>query len=286
MTDLIIGCYTKYDWDQIKFWTNSIARSGFLGDKAMIVYDSDYATVQRLIDMGFNIFAFGRDEVAQRFTYPGNYSIVVQRFYHLWQYLSVVSQNRQYDRVITTDVKDVIFQDDPGKWLDKNLRSHKILVSSESLRYRDEAWGNNNMARSFPMAHNWMMDKTIYNCGVLAGETITMRDLFLNIFLTSLGAPQQVPGGGGPDQAALNILLNLEPYKSITKFANSEEGWTCQAGTTVDPAKIDSFRPNLLEPEPAWDGEHVTTSTGDIFPVVHQWDRIPAWKSSIEQRYG
>jgi hypothetical protein len=285
MADIIVGCYTNYDWNQIKFWANSIDKSGFQGDKAMIVYDSDFNTVQKLIDMKFNIFAFGRDDAAQRFTYPGNFSIVVQRFYHLWQYLSVISQDRQYDRVITTDVKDVIFQDNPSKWLDHNLVEEKILVSSESLRYRDEAWGNNNMARSFPMIHNWILDKTIYNCGVLAGETNTMKDLFLNIFLTSLGAPQQVPGGGGPDQAALNILLNLEPYKSITKFATSEEGWACQAGTTADPLKIDTFRPHLLEPEPAWDGEHVTTSTGAIFPIVHQWDRIPSWKSKIEQKY-
>ncbi len=286
MADLIIGCYTNYDWDQIKFWVNSIDHSGFQGDKAMIVYDSDFNTVQKLIDMGFSIFAFGRDDAAQRFTYPGKFSIVVQRFYHLWEYLSAMPNDRRYDRVITTDVKDVIFQEDPSKWLDQNLGKEKILVSSESLRYRDEPWGNNNMARSFPMMHHSMLDMTIYNCGVLAGETSIMKDLFLNLFLTSLGAPQQVPGGGGPDQAALNILLSLEPYKSITKFADSEDGWACQAGTTVDPGKIDAFRPHLLESEPSWDGLYVSTSRGKTFSIVHQWDRIPSWKSSIEQRYG
>jgi hypothetical protein len=279
MTDLIIGCYTSYNWEQIKHWANSIEQSGFKGDKAMVVFNSDYQTVQKLLDKDFHIFAFNRDEVAQNFTYPGNFSVVVQRFYHLWQYLSNLPADKKYKNVIATDVKDVVFQSDPSKWLDKNLGTKKILVSSESLKYKDEAWGNQNMANSFPMVHGWMADKTIWNCGVLAGEMTTMRDLFLNIFLTSLGAPQQVPGGGGPDQAALNILLNMEPYQKITKFVNSEDGWACQAGTTMDPNKIAIFKSKLLEPQPIWDGQYVTTSKGKKFVIVHQWDRVPDCKS-------
>jgi hypothetical protein len=173
-----------------------------------------------------------------------------------------------------------VFQSDPSKWLDKNLGSKKILVSSESLKYKDEAWGNQNMANSFPMVHSWMADKTIWNCGVLAGEMATIRDLFLNIYLMSCHNPVH-----NPDQAALNVLLNMEPYKKITKFVNSEDGWACQAGTTVDPLKIANFRPNLLEPEPMWDGEYATTSKGKRYPVLHQWDRVPAWKAVIDKKY-
>lgn len=285
MTDLIIGCYTNYNWNQIKHWVNSIEKSGFQGDKAMVVFNSDFATVQELLNRKFSIYAFNRDDATQSFTYPGTFNIVVHRFYHLWQYLSNLPSNKKYKNVITTDVKDVVFQSDPSKWLEKNLGSKKILVSSESLKYNDEPWGYNNMAQSFPTMHQYMLDKTIYNCGVLAGDVNVMKDLFLNIYLTSLGAPLQVPGGGGPDQAALNILLNMEPYKKLTKFVGSEEGWACQAGTTVDPSKIAAFRPKLLEPEPAWDGEYATTSKGKRFAVLHQWDRVPDWKRVVEERY-
>ena len=285
MTDLIIGCYTNYNWEQIKYWANSIDRSGFQGDKAMVVFNSDYQTVQQLLDRKFDIYAFNRDDANQQFTYPGNFSIVVQRFYHLWQYLENLPASKKYKNVITTDVKDVVFQSDPSKWLENNLGSKKILVSSESLTYSNEPWGNNNMALSFPMMHNWMRNKTIWNCGVLAGNADVIKDLFLNIYLASLGAPAQVPGGGGPDQAALNILLNMEPYKKITKFANSEEGWACQAGTTADPTKIAGFRANLLEPEPMWDGEYATTNKGKRHAILHQWDRVPEWKAAIERKY-
>lgn len=286
MTDLIIGCYTNYDWDTIRFWANSIEKSGFTGDKAMVVFNSDFATVQALLDRGFNIFAFNRDDSQQRFFYNGNFSVVVHRFFHMWQYLNQLPEGKTYDNVIATDVKDVVFQSNPSEWLKKNLGGKKILVSSESLRYGDEPWGNENMARSFPMMHSWMFDKTIWNCGVLAGKFDVMKDLFLNIYLSCLGSPQHVPGGGGPDQAALNILLNLEPYKKITKFANSEDGWACQAGTTVDPLKVANLGPKLLEPPPSWDGEFATTSKGKKHVVLHQWDRIPAWAPAVEARYG
>jgi hypothetical protein len=285
MTDLIIGSYANYNWSQIKDWADSIDQSGFRGDKAMIVFDSDYDTVQRLLDRKFNIFAFNRDDSIKRFTYPVKFSIVVQRFYHLWQYLNNLPEDKKYKNVIATDVKDVIFQSNPSTWLDKNLGGKKILVSSESLRYRDEPWGSNNMLQSFPMLHTFMLDKNIWNCGVLAGNADVMKDFFLNIYLVSCGGPPQVPGGGGPDQAALNLLLNMETYKKITKFATSEDGWACQAGTTADPSKIVKFRPNLLEPEPSWDGEYATTSKGKRHAVLHQWDRVPEWKDVIEKRY-
>jgi hypothetical protein len=88
-----------------------------------------------------------------------------------------------------------------------------------------------------------------------------------------------------PDQAAYNVLLNLEPYKNITRFSTSEDGWACQAGTTIDPAKIADFKPHLLEPQPLWDGNYATTSTGIRHAILHQYDRIPYWKPIVEARY-
>lgn len=282
MKDIIIGCYTNYDWEQIKNWAKSIDACGYKGDKAMIVFDSDFATVQTLLEYKFDVYAFNRDDVNQRFRAAvPSVHIVVQRFFHLWEFMNkLIATDRQYDRIITTDVKDVVFQRDPSVYLDQHLSDKKIMVSSESILYKDEPWGNENMANSFPMVYNHMKDRNIWNCGVLAGDFNTMKDLFLNIYLTSISNKVH-----NPDQAALNVLLSLEPYKSITKFVTSEDGWACQAGTTVDPLKIDSFKDKLLEPEPKWDGEYATTSTGTRHVILHQYDRIPSWKQAIENKY-
>lgn len=280
MTDLIIGCFTNYNWDQIKYWSTSIDKSGFTGDKAMIVYNSSFETVQKLLDNKFSVIAFNKDERNQKFSLWMEEHIVVRRFYDLWQFLNNLPTHKNYNRIITTDVKDVIFQTNPSSWLDDNLNDKQLVISSESLCYKDEPWGNNNMLQSFPLVYNSMKDKIIWNCGVIAGTTQIVKDLCLNIYLISKGSKLH-----NPDQAALNIIMNLEPFKSITKFANSEDGWVCQAGTTVDPSKIDNFRPHLLEPEPTWIGNLACTSKGTPFAILHQWDRVPAWSNSIQTAY-
>jgi hypothetical protein len=278
--DLIIGAYTNYNWNQIKYWANSIDLCGFSGDKAMIVYNSDKDTVQRLIDLGFKVWAFNQDPVTGNYFWPHDLIIVVQRFYHLWYYLDQLPENT-YRYVISTDVKDVVFQTDPSKWLEKNLGDKDIVACCESLLYKDEPWGADNMQGSYPMIWNRIKNQPIWNCGVQAGRVNSLRDLWLNIWLTC-----RAGGRPNPDQAAYNLLLNTKAWSNITLKTMSEEGFAAQVGTTVDPTKINNFRVNLLEPEPIWNGEFCCTSKNIPHAILHQWDRIPNWKAAIEQRYG
>lgn len=277
--DLIVGCYTNYDWHKIKYWANSIDRSGFTGDKFMLVYNSDFYTVQKLLENKFKIWAFNRDDARQIFFWPNQLIIVVQRFYDLWRFFSNMDLS-EYRYVVHTDVKDIVFQTNPSDWLTANMGDAKILASSESLQYQHEPWGNENIANSFPMIYDKMHDQPIWNCGVQAGDPKVMKDLWLQIWL--LCQNNRVLN---PDQAAYNVLLNLEPYKSMTKFIGSEAGWACQAGTTVDPSKIQGYRPHLLEPEPIWKNDLACTSTGIPHAILHQYDRVPAWNSIIERKF-
>jgi hypothetical protein len=278
--DLIIGAYTNYGWDQIKYWANSIDRCGFTGDKAMIVYNSAASTVQRLIDMGFTVWAFNKEPSTGNFYWPTDLVIVVQRFYHLWYFLNQLQKN-QYRYVISTDVKDVVFQKNPSEWLELHMGDKEIVASCESLKYQDEPWGADNMQGSYPMIWDNIKSQPIWNCGVQAGTMSAMKDLWLNIWLMC-----KAGGRPNPDQAAYNLLLNTVAWSRLTNRAMSDDGWACQAGTTVDPSKIINFRPNLLEPEPIWDGTVSKTSTGVTHAILHQWDRVPAWKPSIEKNYG
>lgn len=277
--DLIIGAYTNYNWDQIKYWANSIDRSGFTGDKAMIVYNSDRVTVQKLMDLGFKVWAFGQDPATGNFVWTKDLVIVVQRFYHLWYYLDQLPSN-SYRYVISTDVKDVVFQRNPSDWLEQNMHGRQIVASCESLLYKDEPWGADNMQGSYPMVWNRIKDKPIWNCGVQAGTQDALRDLWLSIWLMC-----RAGGRHNPDQAAYNILLNTQAWSQISLKSYSEDGWACQAGTTVDPDKIAAFRPKLIEAEPMWNGDVTTTSKGKVHAILHQWDRIPSWKPAIEKRY-
>ena len=284
MKDVVVGCITGYNFDKIKLWVNSLDRCGFDGVKVMVCYNVDYGTVEELAKRNYTVLAFGKDEKNKRFVYgKQDFSIVVERFYHMWYLLKKFSG--QYRYIISTDVKDVIFQTNPSTWLEQNIGDKEINVACESIRYKDEDWGSHNLLKSFgPLIHDHCKDNLIYNAGTLSGKFDTMLDFFLNVYMSCGGAPMHVEGGGGPDQAAVNVLLNMEPYKSITNFAMSEDGYAAQLGTT-GPQSADKYGLKLVEVSPILLDDNICTSDGRIFPIVHQYDRVPEWKKIIEKKY-
>ena len=92
-------------------------------------------------------------------------------------------------------------------------------------------------------------------------------------------------GGGGPDQAALNVLLDMVPYKEITNFAMSEDGYAAQLGTTGFQVNH-KYGQHLIEKAPIMVKDVICTSKSEPFALVHQYDRVPGWKEIIEGKYG
>lgn len=284
MKDIVIGCITGYTFDKIKPWVNSLDQSGFDGVKAMVVYNVDYDTVEELVKRQYTVLALGKDDANKRFTYKQDFSIVVERFLHMWYFLKKLQG--QYRYIISTDVKDVVFQTNPSKWLEDNIGDKKINVACESIRYKDEEWGSANLFKSFgPLVHDHNKDNLIYNAGTISGDFDTMLDVFLNIYMMCNAASgHYIEGGGGPDQAALNILLNMKPFKDITNFAMSEDGYAAQLGTT-GPQIAGKYGDKLVEKSPILVDNVVCTSDGKPFSIVHQYDRVPEWKQIIEKKY-
>ena len=275
--DLIVGCATNYDWSKLKYWVNSINRSGFEGDKVLILMNCDKDTVEKISNSGFSIIAFNQDSNGN-LTYNSNMMVHVERFFHIYQLL----KDNLYRYVITTDVKDVVFQQNPSVWLENNFTDNDDLVfSSESMKYKDEPWGNQNLMETFgSQIYEDFKNNTIFNVGVLAGRGYAMRDLMMNIFASCLHRPIKIC-----DQSTFNFLISRHPYLKSSIYSKSEDGWACQLGTTADPSKIEQFRPFLLEPSPKMEGDKVLTSEGKEYIIVHQYDRVPEWKKVIEAKY-
>ena len=277
MKDLIVGCATNYDWSKLKYWVNSINRSGFEGDKVLILMNCDKDTVKKISDSGFSIIAFNQDTEGN-LKYESSMMVHVERFFHIYQLL----KDNLYRYVITTDVKDVVFQQNPSVWLENNFTDNDDLVfSSESMKYKDEPWGNQNLMETFGLQiYEDFKKNTIFNVGVLAGRGYAMKDLMMNIFASCMHRPIKIC-----DQSTFNFLISQHPYLKTSKYTKSEDGWACQLGTTADPSKIEQFRPFLLEPSPKMVDNKVVTSTGIEYTIVHQYDRVPEWKKVIEAKY-
>ena len=266
---LIIGAFTNYNYNQLKPWVESIDECGFTGDKAMVVGNASQETIDELVKRNFIIIPMSDIKAP----------IHVARFLSIYDFLKNNWQN--YNHVVTTDVKDVYFQTNPITWLELNLKDKKLVAGSEGMRYKDEPWGNENLMQTYgPYVHDQFKNNEIYNVGTIGGVSEYVKDIVFNILFNAINRPIPIC-----DQAVYNVLIQTQPFKGVTYFAKQIDGWACQAGTTVDPSKIESFRPHLLEPEPKFENGIVKTSLGEPFVIVHQYDRVPQWKEHIKQKY-
>lgn len=285
--DLVIGAVTGYKWDQIKYWVNSLDRSGFEGMKAVVAYNMDNETVNELTNRGYAVLCFERTPTGV--VYPKkDFSIVVERFLHYYIMLHSEANAKVLRWVIATDVKDVVFQKNPSLVLDRrDVSCYNFLMSSEAITYQYEPWGANNLFQSFgPQMYEKHKDHAIVNCGVLAGKFDMFMGLSKTLYLMCANAVQHVPGGGGPDQAALNLLLDTPAYESITCVADHNDDWAAQLGTTMDPRKIQAYLPYITEPLPRLSPEGLVVNPANTpYTIVHQWDRVPEVKEAVERLY-
>lgn len=282
MQDLIISHITNYTWDNLKYWANSLERSGYTGRKALVVHNILDSTIDKLKEKGFEIFLTTdqRNKNNDGYLYDENFGmqVVTTRHFFNWFFLKDLTDIRY---VISCDI-DIIFQRNPSEWLEKNMGNYKLNYGCEALRYKDEAWGNDNLMQCFgPQVYEAMKNNPIYNAGSMAGEHKFFCDYSLNVWNVVRFIQNPTP-----DQAGVNFLLNLEPYKSVTKFNDHDTPWACQAGTTANPYKMAAFRPYLLSPEPVFDGQYIYNSKGEKYFLVHQYNKVPEWQRKLEQFYG
>jgi len=269
--DLIIGGCTNYGINQLKPWVLSVNETMPDADKVMCVGNASPETRNWLSEQGFDIVNMPNMNVP----------IHVLRFLSIHDYLRKNWEKYRY--VVTTDVKDVFFQSSPFKWMEDNFinGTDELVAGSEGMRYCDEPWGNDNLMQAYgPYVHQQFKDNTIYNVGVLGGTSEYMKDLVFNIFTNAINRPIPIV-----DQAVFNVLINTQPYKSKIFLAQNKHAWACQAGTMVDPSKIEAFRPFLLEGEPVFEEGVVKTFEHKEYCIVHQYDRVSEWKKFVQQKY-
>ena len=273
--NLIIGGIQNYGIDQIKPWVLSVNETMSDAHKVMCISNINQETTQWLVEQGFELVHMPQ----------ANIPVHVLRFLTIYEYLQ--ENWAKYNYVITTDVKDVFFQNDPFKWLENNNigRSEKKLVApSEAMFYKDEPWNRDNLRQAYG---DYFYEKLGFKnmliccCGVIGGTSEYVKDLVFNMFANGTNRPIPIV-----DQVVFNMLINTQPYKDATYSAPMSTGWTLQAGTMNDPNKVNEFKPNWLELPPTFNGSKFLTAGGNEFCIVHQYDRVPEWKKFIAEKYG
>jgi len=272
--DLIIGAFKNYNFEQIKPWIQSINESEFKGDKVLIAIGASQETLDKITQSGFI--------AVPKVSISGN-MFHMERFIHIYDYLR--THTDQYRFVISTDVRDVIFQSDPIQFIEKQFEDWpswpRLIAVSECIKIKNEHWNRNNIIKCFgDYFYKEIEDREVLNVGTLAGLEDTIRDLCGMLYQLSLNRADWVA-----DQAAYNVLMNLVPYKDITHITGLNDGFCCNLHVTNKPIEKDHFAPFITEKHPIFEHGLVKTADGKPYCIVHQYDRDPVLKKFYDDKY-
>jgi hypothetical protein len=274
--DLIIGAFNNYtDYDVLKPWVQSIKDTGFTGDTILFAIGTTPELVKKLIEEGVIVIPVPHNDKMM---------IHMQRFIHIYNFLK--ENDGVYRYVVSTDVRDVIFQFDPTKFMEDSVNSMfvtGIIASSESIKIKDEEWNRENIRKNFgDYFYNEVKENEVCNVGVLAGRSELIKELCFYLYQFSLNRADWVC-----DQAAYNILLGSKLWSSKTHMTRLKDAWAVNAHVTNKPDMLEKFGPYLLEERPSMnDAGVVVNSSGNPFVIVHQYDRVPEWMEYFSKKYG
>lgn len=271
MTDMVIAAVRDYDWSAIRTYANSLVRSQFAGRKVMFVDNLAPGTRRILEHLGF--------EVNEMATESGPRFVTHSRFEPVYKFLQS-SDCRDVRYVIWTDVRDVVFQDNPTPWLEQNLAPGTLVATGEGWLISNEPF-NDTWARltlDNEAEHAWLREHEVLCGGVLAGQIKELAEVLQKIHEMVKDKPQ------ANDQAALNYILRKH-YADAFRAPRPDEGFCA----TWFPEKI--LDPARLIPDygtPVFrtvDKKVYVPNTSRPFYIVHQYDRCPVWKELIDREY-
>lgn len=222
--DLVIGAIDNLTFGNVEKWLYSLQASGYKGDICLIAYRVTVEDLTKFLQHGVDIIKLDLD---QKFS-------MANRFFEMWRNIGKLEteKNVRYRYIITTDVRDVKFQINPVRWL-HNEDYHGLVVATENMTYENEPWSKSNMQMVFGTdVYNRMKTRPIVCAGVIAGKRKYVLDMMLSIALTCNGLPDVINGGGGPDQAALNVLLTAQPWGEATIIETPLSNGIIHLGTT------------------------------------------------------
>lgn len=273
--DLIIGAFKNYNFEQIKPWIHSINECGFQGHKVLIAIDISTETINKIVQSGFTVVQASSISGAM---------FHMERFIHIYNYLK--NNRDKYRYVISTDVRDVIFQKDPMEYLEQRLDERQdihLVAVSECIKVKDEHWNRDNILKCFgPYFFEDIKDYEVLNVGTLAGKSEYVCDLCAMLYQMSLNRSDWVA-----DQAAYNVLMGWYPYINITYVSGLNDGFCCNLHITNKPDEKEHFAPYITEDRPVFeDGLMKSGLNKETYYIVHQYDRDPVLKKFYDDKYG
>ncbi len=276
--DAVIGVIKNYDWSKIRPYVVSLARCGFKGDKVMLVENVPVQTREKLLEYGF---------IVSDFKTPPSVLAEEQRDYltfgrHRFKYAIDWLADKHYRNIISCDVRDVVFQTDPGAWLENNMSPAKVVAAGEGWVVKYEGYNDRWTKRVSPDQYERLREYDVLCSGTFGGEASHIIGIFESIYALTLNSLGVMPDNA--DQGMFQRVVRNSPYKEVLLVPKMSDGFvaTWFPAKSNDPKIICGYGKPVFNEA---DGIVYTPDTNVPFSIVHQFDRDPKWRAIMEARY-
>ena len=293
---LVLGAIRGYEWPQLEPFVHSLIDVGFEGDTVLFAARTPTQTVSTLRDHGITVIPYRefslpmgyrnlRPEHVHLFSWARSrlcrellkrkpsllnsrkllqaiaplYGVWSGRYLLYLDYLLSLSPSRLPDLVLLTDIRDVVFQQDPSLLATELSSGLTVSLEDPSMTIgscpENSEWINATYSQS--ILHS-LHDLPISCAGVTFGSCPAVID-YLRGMVEQLLTVRRADHG--TDQAVHNYLLRSGTLPPFREFANGE-GPVLTLGT-VSMFELDK------------DGA-VLNNDGSLPTVVHQYDRHPS----------
>ncbi len=213
---VVIGAINHHEWPVVAPWIKSLRKTSFTGRVILVTYE----------DVAENVKAHMRHHGVEIVEARMEISVNRGRFKDFAAILESIPSDTC---VIATDVRDVVFQEDPANLaslLDVS-KNKELVVSSEGWRYHDSEWNLATLRKVFPDHEARMLYEEVYCSGVIVGTAGALKQLSERIWDISKSAPSF-----NGDQVAMNIALREPAFINQTRFLTVQDGRIFHARAT------------------------------------------------------
>ena len=275
---LILSNAKGYKLDDVKNWILSAVAHKTDYDVGLIMADENREIIDFCEFQGVHVFPYWTVEHKTGQDY----------FYGRCKLVSKACRSlNDVDYVLLTDVRDVIFQEDPFPKYISKLGDKDAVLSSENILISNEPWNQNVLFQLFGGdACDRIRDHDVINSGVIFGRPKFLADINLLMYdITHCLTGEKIR-----DQAALQYLYHSVEMIHEKCIVSDGNDFIATHLAVAGPTKFYddwNFRHNLKSGHVIMDTDKVlcTHPDGQVYSIIHQYNRCEDWNRLINQKY-
>lgn len=233
-------------------------------DLVIVTHDLQQNNLEKLLNKEAIIYSVEAGEM---------YYLFRDRHLHFYNYLK--DNGHKYDQVLVCDSRDVVFQSNPFEWSKaKTNKEYFVALTAEGFNRSESGFAcieHFEFQRDVPMPHlKNDNSQPVINAGVAIGTSRAIKNFEFLMFVTIMKTI-----GRCTDQAALNYLMHFLGNDDQYLVSFPQDDYLCLTGEGIKIGKV----------EPVLSNGQLINPKGELYCMIHQWDRINYLREEILAQY-